>query len=249
MTMHTLLRHLPHFGPSGVAVPAENDTPPARAPGNAAAVPRAMPEAPSRAALPNFSSEDLHQAVARARHEAHSAAQAEAQAAAEAAAEAALAASEAARQEEAAQMRAAFEQQLADARSAWCLAEGERLAAAVSSGFAELEARLGDALGKALTPFVGAALRARALDEVKGHIAALLSSRTAPLLTVSGPQDLVGALAQSLGSPPGMSFNASAQPDLRITCDDTVIETRLAAWAEQLGLKGLEQGGARVREG
>lgn len=243
MTMHTLLRHLPHFGPSGVAVPVENDAPPA--PGKAAAVSRAMPETAPRTALPSFSSEDLHQAVARARHEAHSAAQAEARAAADTA----RAASEAARQEEAAQLRASFEQQLADARSEWCRAEGERLAAAVSSGFAELEARLGDALGKVLTPFVGAALRARALDEVKGHIAALLSSRAAPLLTVSGPQDLLGALAQSLGSPTGVSFNASAQPDLRITCDDTVIETRLAAWAEQLGLEGLEQGGARVREG
>ncbi|MGR7994653.1 hypothetical protein [Xanthobacter sp. ZOL 2024] len=243
MTMHTLLRHLPHFGPSGVALPADGEArdiaAPPRREGPAAEAPRAP--------LPSFSGDDLRQAVARARHEARNEARSEA----EAEARAALAASEAARSADAERLQAAFDQQLAEARAAWCQGEAERLAAAVADAFADLETRLGNALGKALTPFVTAAVRARALEEMKGHIAMLRAGHAAPLLTVSGPQDLVTALAHSLGDPAGVRFCATGAADLTVTCDDTIIETRLAAWVERLGgnARPQNQGGAGVGEG
>lgn len=255
MTMHALLHHLPYFGPVDVALtreirestaeaaPEARGSAPQGTPAEVVALrptqaPAVAPEAArARAPQPVFTRDDVDRAAAEARH------------AALAEAKAALAACEAARVEDARLLEQTIEARLTAARAEWTRAEAERLATQMKGAFAELDTRISTILADILTPFVGGALKARALNEMTNRLTTLLTkSGPSPTLTVSGPADLLRALRERLGHPEGIAFVERCGADLQATSDDTVIETQLNAWATALaGHDG--QGGARVRHG
>lgn len=246
MTVHALLRHLPHFSPTEITLIPKGGEDEAPAPVRAvpfhpagAPAPAQAPAPPPRRAEPAavFTREDLDRAVAQARAEAR------------AEAEAALAAAEAAHAEEAEAFDARLAQTLAAARAEWCATETEKLADAIESTFRAMEDRVADALGAILTPFLTQAMRTRALDQMTRHLCDLLAKGgRAPAITVTGPEDLVATLRQRFSHIEGIGFRPGPQADMALTCGETHIETRLAAWADQLEA-ARKEGGARVWQG
>lgn len=149
--------------------------------------------------------------------------------------------------EEAAIALAVCEQQLADAEAAfaarledeieaararWCSEESERLAGLIGEGLDAVEARIGEALAAVLRPFVSGAARARALEELARRVRDLLRGGAAgPSITITGSGDLAAALRARLADVPGIVIADGSTNDLKITCDDSVLETQLSGWA------------------
>lgn len=132
---------------------------------------------------------------------------------------------------------AAFEAKLAGERKAWVETEAKQLAEALATGFAGLEASLADKVALALTPIVGEALRQRAVDELSRTVAALLSGEAHATLEVHAPADVLESLGQQLtGAAAAVRLVPAPGPDVRVLADETVIETRIGAWGEQLGI-------------
>ncbi len=225
--MPTLSRYLPHFSVDGTTGPALLD--------GQGGAPRQRPggEAPSLSAVqpkpaaPTFSQEEVSLAVSQAVRDATAKLKAE------------LAASEAARREDGERFEITMSEHMATARAEWTAAEADRLAATMTDAFGALEKRVSDVLGRILLPFVDEAMRNRALEEARQAIGGLLNrplppEANQPVITVRGPEDLLAELKERLGAPEGITFHPGAGVEIEATCGDTLIETRLGAWARLL---------------
>ncbi|WP_454916020.1 hypothetical protein [Xanthobacter sediminis] len=235
--MQTLSRFLPHFSLDGTLRSSREGQGPrwrsdAEGAGNGIS--------PLQPPPPTFSQEEVGLAVSQAVREATAKAKAE------------LAASEAARRGDAERFEVTLKERIATARAEWSEAEGDRLAGAVGEAFGVLETRVCNVLGRILSPFVGAAMRARAIEEVRHAIADLLSQPAPPdaplpAITVRGPEDLLAVLKERLGAPEGIVFHAAPGAEIEATCADTLIETRLQAWSNLLATAQhdpVDEGGA-----
>lgn len=214
MTTTALLHHLPHFGVAPRA--------PARGSAPVTAVPPVSAIAPTPVLRPQ--EQAIAEAARRAAEEARRLALEEA-AVALGACEQQLADAEAA-------FAARLEAEMAEARARWCAQESERLAGLLQSGLDTVEAQIGEAIAAILRPFVREAARARALDELARRVRELLRAGAAgPAITITGSGDLAAALRARLADVPGIALAEGPATDLRITCDDSVLETQLSGWA------------------
>ncbi len=130
----------------------------------------------------------------------------------------------------------AVETRLAAERRAWVAGEGERIAAALAAGLSEIEVRIANQVARVLKPVIAGHVQRRAVEELVQTLEALLTKGDVGRITVSGPEDLLGALRGSLeGKASNVTFAPAATADLRIEADETVLETRIAAWAAAIG--------------
>ncbi|TGE00659.1 hypothetical protein [Methylobacterium nonmethylotrophicum] len=140
----------------------------------------------------------------------------------------------AAREEaEAARLRAAeeAEHRLAEARRHWSEAEAEALADGFSAALRALDAALSERIARLLVPILTDALRRQAVAELSGALTRLLAEPQAATIRVSGPEDLLAALAARLGPlAAAVSFAPAETPEVQVSADQTVIDTRLGAW-------------------
>lgn len=121
-------------------------------------------------------------------------------------------------------------------RRRWAETEASVLAAAFAERFQILEGRLAQSTARALLPFLADGLRREALRELQEIVAPLTEDGRYAAVSISGPEDLVSALAAHLGlAAATLVTRFDAGPDVRVQVDDTVIETRLRAWGERLG--------------
>lgn len=124
---------------------------------------------------------------------------------------------------------------LAEARQVWVETESAVLANAVAAQAQALEERLSQSLSRVLRPFLAEALRQEALRDLHATLASLVADDQAGTLAVTGPADLVAALARRLDLPAErLSITSEGGPDLRIRVNGTLIETRLGAWGERV---------------
>lgn len=131
--------------------------------------------------------------------------------------------------------REAFAQLLLDERARWTAEESERLALAFTAAAETLVATVSEASSRALVPFVTGRARERAVTDLVATLGGLLADGRHPVVTVSGPRDLVAEIANRLGPrADGLTIEASDRPDVRVTADSTIIETQLAAWLDRL---------------
>lgn len=131
--------------------------------------------------------------------------------------------------------RESFAQRLAEERARWSAEEGERLAQAFTGASRELEAALADAASRTLVPFIATNARERAIADLGSTLETLLADGKHPVVKISGPQDLITAIAANLGPRAGgVTFEVAAKTDVRIVADSTVIETQLGAWLGRL---------------
>ncbi|WP_244936463.1 hypothetical protein [Methylobacterium currus] len=125
----------------------------------------------------------------------------------------------------------AAEARLAEARRHWSEAEAEALADGFSAALRALDATLSERIARLLVPVLTDALRRQALAELSGALTRLLAEPQAAQVRVSGPEDLLAALAARLGPLAAcVSFTAAETAEVQVNADQTVIDTQLGAW-------------------
>lgn len=131
--------------------------------------------------------------------------------------------------------RQAFARQLAGERARWAAEEADRLSADFAGAGTALTETLSDAVSRILVPFLSARARERAIADLTGTLKRLLTDGKHPVVKVSGPEDLVAALADRLGHwSQSVAFEIGAGPDVRVVADATIIETQLGTWLGRL---------------
>lgn len=126
---------------------------------------------------------------------------------------------------------ASFEQKFAEARQAWVQAEGERLAGLLASAAEDLKHQIAEQVARVLRPFVADTARLRATDELKASLDRLLTNGEYGRVSISGPQDLIAAFKEHAdGKGWNVVFQASQGVDLRVSLDETILETRIGEW-------------------
>lgn len=125
----------------------------------------------------------------------------------------------------------AAEARLAEARRHWSEVEAEALADGFAAALRALDATLSDRIARLLVPVLTDALRRQAVAELSGALTRLLAEPQAATVRVSGPEDLLAALAARLGPlSASVSFTAAETADVQVSADQTVIDTQLGAW-------------------
>ncbi len=140
---------------------------------------------------------------------------------------------EAREEAEIARLRAAqaAEARLAEARRHWSEAEAEALADGFAAALRALDATLSDRIARLLVPVLTDALRRQAVTELSGALTRLLAEPQAATIRVSGPEDLLAALAARLGPlSASVSFTTAEIAEVQVSADQTVIDTQLGAW-------------------
>ncbi|SDA11539.1 hypothetical protein SAMN02799622_00621 [Methylobacterium sp. UNC378MF] len=124
---------------------------------------------------------------------------------------------------------------LTAARERWVEAESAVLVETFAAEIQALETRLAASLARVLQPFLTAALQQEAIRDLHATLAAIAADDQSGTLAVTGPPDLVAALARRLDLSPGqLAITTEGGPDLHIRTNGTVIETRLQAWGERV---------------
>lgn len=113
--------------------------------------------------------------------------------------------------------------------------QGERLAASVTSGLADLEARLGDSVARILEPFLQEAVADHVVKAFGEHLKTLLAGSEQASLVVRGPEGLLERLKECLGDTPiGIRLEPVDSIEITVAMNDTTIETQLGAWLRRL---------------
>ena len=128
--------------------------------------------------------------------------------------------------------------ELAEARARWIAEETVPLANGFRQALASLEETLADAAGAALEPLVGEALRLVAVRETRAAISDLVTAGLGGRIAVSGPADLVDALAVALSDAgidtAAIDITHGHTAEISVVADNSAIETRLGAVTDAL---------------
>jgi hypothetical protein len=134
-------------------------------------------------------------------------------------------------------VRLEAEEALAAERARWVEEESATLVARIGEGFGELESRLAEKTARALRPFLRDAVREQAVEALCETLRRLLHSRPSATLEMAGPEDLLDAVMRRLGGHDGkIAIRVTGEPDIRVVCDETTIETQIALWVRSLAL-------------
>ena len=101
----------------------------------------------------------------------------------------------------------------------------------MTAGLGALEAQIADAAARVLAPFLDAQLCRQAVAGLRAELEVLLAKDAGLSVSISGPEDLLEALRKDLAGKAGaVTYVAGNGCDVRISADQTLLETRLAAW-------------------
>lgn len=129
------------------------------------------------------------------------------------------------------EQRAHFARQLEAERASWAVRESEKLSAQLVSGLCALEAQIGDAAARVLAPLLDAQLCRQAVAGLRAELEVLLAKDAGLHVSIAGPEDLLQALRKELCDKAGsVTYVADDGCDVRVSADQTLLETRLAAW-------------------
>ena len=134
-----------------------------------------------------------------------------------------------------AEQKAAAEQDIAAARTAWCAEIGPQLTDQFGNAVREMEDRICDAIERLLRPFLVGAVRARAVNELRATIEEFVGKNPGIALEISGPEDLLEAMRASL--PPSLtdvSFAANGASEIQVKAGAALIETRISDWLKSI---------------
>ena len=123
-----------------------------------------------------------------------------------------------------------FERRLAMARQCWAAAEGNALGEALLHAVSELETRLAETTARILRPFLETKIREAAVAELVATIEAILTRDKAAQVEITGRDDLLDVVRARLAGKVQATYASSEAGDIRVTIDQTVLETRLGAW-------------------
>jgi hypothetical protein len=142
-----------------------------------------------------------------------------------------------------AELVADFDFRVAEKEQSFAGATAEALATQLAAGLATIEQAVATHVAGALAHFLEGAVRQRALDELAETMTALLASREAVHVRVAGPDALLGHLRPKLaGRGEAIEYVTDPRPEVTVTIDDTIMQTRIAAWGERIAAAGATDG-------
>jgi hypothetical protein len=142
-----------------------------------------------------------------------------------------------------AELVADFDFRVAEKEQSFAGATAEALAAQLADGLATLEQTVAGHVAGALGRFLEGAVRQRALDELAETMTALFASREAVHVRVAGPGTLLDRLRPKLASRSEIiEYVADPRPEVTVTIDDTIMQTRIAAWGDRIAAAGAVDG-------
>ncbi len=131
--------------------------------------------------------------------------------------------------------REEFEQRLASERQAWIEQAGEALVEQMLAAMRDMEARISESTARILRPLLTAQLRRQAVTELSALVRTIVSRDRGATLAVSGPDDLIAVLREKLADTTAeVTFSVSETPDVQVTLDHTVLQTRLQEWIDRI---------------
>jgi hypothetical protein len=132
-----------------------------------------------------------------------------------------------------------LEAKLSEARTQWADEEGARLVARMDKAIMEFRDVIATKVAEVLQSLVEPSIRQRMIEELLDAIELLTRQDATMFLKVEGPSDLLDAIRRQLpGASRSLDLVESDAVDVRVTAQDSVIETRLGAW-----ISGQQSGG------
>lgn len=120
-------------------------------------------------------------------------------------------------------------------RERWSEAEGARLSGLVMDALADLEQRIAEQVARCLKPVLTDGIRLRTVEQLSSTLNDLLRKGEYVAISISGPEDLLAAVKARLGAQhAGLTFAPSDSADLVVSADETILETRIAAWSAEI---------------
>jgi hypothetical protein len=108
-------------------------------------------------------------------------------------------------------------------------ADALKFAAALAAGLVNLEQTIAQSVGRLLRPFLAARAHTQAVADLRAALEALLGKEPGIALTIAGPEHLLAGLRATLPET-AISYVANSDCEVRVTGNQTVLETRLGAW-------------------
>lgn len=134
--------------------------------------------------------------------------------------------------------RQAFENQLAAERERWTREESEMLCSKMYAAMAETESKIADCVTRILKPFITASARNAVISALAENIAVLVRGQHSPLVSLSGPEDLLNRLRERIALSAEFEYHFSDAVDIRVIAGETIIESQLAAFSARLDAPG-----------
>jgi hypothetical protein len=129
-----------------------------------------------------------------------------------------------------------FEFRLAEKEQSFAEMTADVLAEKLTAGLEEIRGQVSGHVARVLARFLDTAVRERALGELSETVAALLAADGALHVRVAGPAALTARLKDKLAAfGEVIEYAPGEGADLTVRVDDTLMETRIAAWAERIG--------------
>lgn len=125
---------------------------------------------------------------------------------------------------------------LGEERAKW----SDQQAVAIVSGFEaacrEIETNIASSVARILLPFLADAVRDKAIGSLVEQIAALTGNSPVPVFKITGPSELLDLVKTQLETArrTGIEYEAAETFEVRVVADQTVIETKIAAWSDRL---------------
>jgi hypothetical protein len=127
------------------------------------------------------------------------------------------------------------EAKLVEARETWVQEQGEALSNRITNSLTELEQHIGDQIARIIKPVLASQSQERALESLRETVDGILSKGGLRKVEVIGPEDLLAKMRDKFeGTDAGVSYVTAPICDLKITVDETILETRIGAWAQAI---------------
>lgn len=131
--------------------------------------------------------------------------------------------------------KARYEDELASQRVIWVEQQVDQLSTLIVEGIGRMEALLSERVANILKPFVSESFRQQSIVDFKEVLATLLLGDETGPMKIVGPEDLLLALKENLGSHgSAIEFLPGDHVEVSITARDTTVQTQLRAWSDRL---------------
>lgn len=131
------------------------------------------------------------------------------------------------------EQKAAAELKLGEARKAWAADFGQVLSKELKDGVQEMHHLLADNFSNVLLPIIRDEMRSEAVRKISDALRKTAASDWEGPFLVEGPADLLQELRENLGDMESLiECRMVESQDVRVTINETILETQLAAWAD-----------------